>query len=113
MAVLTDLPNELLSSIIDDVTPLHIESFALSCKRIYHLCMHQIEGHDVVRSRLAGLREGELLSAVLSDPRIALYPKFLKFESARHWDTSLESVAEIERKPGRISYKMFLEPPVY
>ena len=37
MAILTDLPNELLLTVIADVSPLYIDSFVLTCKRIHSL----------------------------------------------------------------------------
>lgn len=74
MKILTDIPNELLLSIIANVSPLYIESFALCCKRIYYLCIDTIREHDTVRNRLATLNEKQLLGIVFSNPRMALYP---------------------------------------
>lgn len=81
MAILTDLPNELLLAIIVDVSPLYIESFALSCKRIYSCSIDTIKEHNLVRGRLTSLGGTELLRAVVPNPRMALYPTFLKLHA--------------------------------
>lgn len=79
MAILTDLPNELLLPITADVSPLYIETFALSCKRIYDLCTYTIREHNFVRSRLpmgrSGVQPTDLLRSLFRDPGLALYPK--------------------------------------
>lgn len=75
MAILSDLPNELLLSIIVDVSPLYIESLALSCKRIYNLCADILREHDLVRTRLLSLQKEDFLRTLLSNPSMALYPK--------------------------------------
>ena len=78
MAILTDLPNELLRIIIADVSPLYIERLALTCKRIYILCTDTIREHDNVRSKLPTewpmSRPIDLIRAVFQDPTLALYP---------------------------------------
>ncbi|CAF9915086.1 MAG: hypothetical protein ALECFALPRED_009974 [Alectoria fallacina] len=87
MAILTDLPNELLLFIIADVSPLYIDSFTLSCKRISCLCTDTIREHDTVRSRIPSLDQNELLRTVISNPHIALYPKFARLRAREDsWD---------------------------
>ncbi|KAF6220753.1 hypothetical protein HO133_003187 [Letharia lupina] len=81
MAILTSLPNELLLSIIADVSPLYIESFALSCKRIYYLCIDTIREHDIVRSRLAEMQPLGLLRTLSLHSELALYPISSKLTS--------------------------------
>lgn len=78
MAILTDLPNELLLSIIPAVSPVYIESFALSSKRIYDLCAGTIREYNLTRNELADLHENELLKAILLNPRLASYPSQVK-----------------------------------
>lgn len=92
MAILTDLPNELLLPVIADVSPLYMESFALSCKRIYCLCTDTLREHDLVRSRLANLQAMALLKTVASTPQMALYPKLVKLATPTpYWDGRLFS----------------------
>ena len=78
MAILTDLPNELLLSIIADMSPLYIDSFVLSCKRIYGLRKDTIRAQNLVRSTLPSqwsrLQPIALLRCILQDPDLALYP---------------------------------------
>ena len=85
MAILTDLPNELLLHIISDISPLDIESFALSCKWIYTLCGETISKHEIVRSRLAGMGPVKLLVTVMLEPELALYPTSLAVSG---WDVN-------------------------
>ena len=81
MAILTDLPNELLLPIIAEVSPLYIESLALSCKRIHCLCADTIREDRLTKSELASLKETELLRTVLQNPRLALYPTLVKLST--------------------------------
>ena len=87
MAILTDLPNELLLSIIPDVSPVYIETFALSCKRIHYLCVDTIREYRFAKSELASLKETGLLRIILRNPRLAFYPTLVKLDT-RHclWD---------------------------
>lgn len=77
MAILTDLPNELLLSIIPKVSPLYIEYFALTCKRIYYLCKNTIQDYDMVRTRLEGLGQTDQSRAVSSNHHLAMCLKSL------------------------------------
>ena len=109
MAILTDLPNELLLSIIADVSPLYIESFVLTCKRIYGLSADAITEHAIVRSRFPSgslpCHDVEFLQCVLQDPRLALYPVHWDIETyfsreddtLRYLDTAI--IIEIESNP--------------
>ena len=81
MAILTDLPNELLLSIIADVSPVYIEPFALSCKRVYYLCADPIREYNFTRRKLVNLSDDELLRAFLLNPRLPLYPTLVKLGS--------------------------------
>lgn len=78
MAVLMDLPNELLQAVAANLSPLYIESFALSCKRIYGLCIYTFREHKLVRGGLpmepASVQPVDLLRAFFRDPDLALYP---------------------------------------
>lgn len=78
MAILTDLPNELLLSIIADVSPLYIDYFLLTNKRMYGLRADVITAHNLVRTSILNkhpsLRPSDLLrSIVFEDPKLALY----------------------------------------
>lgn len=77
MAILTDLPNELLLSIIADVSPLYIESFLLTCKRIYRLRADVITAQKLARSSILSqnpdLRSDGFLRNIVEDPGLALY----------------------------------------
>ncbi len=48
---LTQLPNELLENIITHVLPEGFESAALTCRRIYAVCIPFIERHNTLRSQ--------------------------------------------------------------
>ena len=78
MVKLTDLPNELLLLIIDNVSPLYIDSFVLSCKRIYNLSTDTIRAQSLIRSRLPNdlstSQPPNLLRFVWQYPDLALYP---------------------------------------
>ncbi len=92
MAILTDLPNELLLSIIADVSPLYIESFIRTCKRIWGLRADAIAEHAAVRSRLPlpswGCTDINFLRCAFQDPRVALYPMVWNFSARDPWDDS-------------------------
>ncbi|CAF9939873.1 hypothetical protein IMSHALPRED_001668 [Imshaugia aleurites] len=106
MAILTDLPNELLLSIIADVSPIYIESFALSCKRIYELCEDTIIEYKQWSNRLARLQEIELLRSVLNEPHTALYPQFLKLLWTGSWGNRppADLLAQIDTLTGQSPY---------
>ena len=78
MAKLTDLPNELLLSIMAGLSPLYIDYFVLSCKRFYDLGIDTIRAQDLVRSRLPscllGSEPADLLQSILQDPDMAVCP---------------------------------------
>ena len=86
MVVLTDLPDELLLSIVAGVSPLYIESFALSCKRLHGLCAELIREHDRIRSEIPtntnnnirkvpfGAPTYKVLRCLLQNPSLAEYP---------------------------------------
>lgn len=83
MVVLTDLPDELLLPIVAGVSPLYIESLALSCKRLYGLCVDVIREHDRIRSKIPtnanskepfGTQPYKLLGCFFQDPSLAEYP---------------------------------------
>lgn len=81
MAILTDLPNELLLKIIASVSPLYLDLFLLSCKRIHLLGADATREHHLVRSSLIGLNTCGLLEKVFSDASTALYPESAEFQS--------------------------------
>ena len=78
MAKLTDLPNELLLSIMADLSPLYIDTFVLICKRLYYLAIDTIRAQNLVRSRLPSCPLGsvpaDLLRSILQDPDMSMYP---------------------------------------
>lgn len=81
MAILTDLSNELLLKIIADVSPLYLEFFLLSCKRIYRLGSKTIYEHQVIRNSLYELEPCNLLEEISSDAGKALYPTSARLSS--------------------------------
>ncbi len=93
MAILTDLPNELLLAIIADVSPLYIESFVLTCKRIYGLRSDTIAELVAVRSRYPSrsgtCQDVKFLRCAFQNPRVALYPMRWDFDTREHWDNSV------------------------
>ena len=92
MVVLTDLPDELLLPIVAGVSPLYIESLALSCKRLYRLCADVIREHDRIRSELPlanpflmyepETRAYDLLQRFFQSPSLAEYPTFWSFHDS-------------------------------
>ena len=92
MVVLTDLPDELLLPIVADVSPLYIESLALSCKRLYGLCAEVIHEHDRIRSELPTAnpfllyefetRAYDLLQRFFQNPSLAEYPTSWNFDNS-------------------------------
>ena len=78
MAKLIDLPNELLLSIMQGLSPLYIDSFVLSCKRIYELGLGTIRAHNLLRSKLPSYlfesEPAEFLQTILQNPDMAIYP---------------------------------------
>lgn len=108
MAILTDLPNELLLPVIADVSPLYIESFALTCKRIYHLCTDTLREHDLVRD---GLRRDytmasntRLLGRIFEDSGLAAYPKVCEFFAGHRNNCHKDLVPEINIQTVESSY---------
>ena len=81
MAILTDLPNELLLQIIADISPLDLEFFLLSCKRIHLLGSDAAREHHLVKQNLKDLTACQLLDKVISDASTALYPTSIDFWS--------------------------------
>ena len=78
MAKLTDLPYELLLCIMVYLSPLYIDSFVLSCKRIYYVGMDTLRAQNLIRSRLSSCLSGSepanLLRSILQVPEMAVYP---------------------------------------
>lgn len=74
MAILTDLPNELLLKIIADVSPLYLEFFLLSCKRIYLLREDVTREYHLVKKHLDRRSPSDRLVEIFLDPGTALYP---------------------------------------
>ena len=104
MVVLTDLPDELLLSIVADVSPLYIETLALSCKRLYGLCAEVIREHDRVRSDLPTAnpcllygpetRAYDLLRLFFQNPRVAEYPTSWNFNDSVQIDDAPEDLID-------------------
>lgn len=109
MAILTDLPNELLLSIIAGISPLHIDSFALSCKRISHLCTDTIQEHDIVRSRFWEMQPLVLLRTVFLHPELALYPTSLRIVNGDVEEESQNQAADISAWALQSPYTAFHE----
>ena len=82
MAILTDLPNELLLKIIADVSPSYLEFFLLSCKRIHILGEDVTREYHLVNKNLRRRSPSNLLVEIFSDPSIALYPTSLTCSSS-------------------------------
>ena len=81
MTILTDIPGELLLKIIENVSPLYLDHFLLSCKKMYSLRTNTVQEHQLIRSNLARMSSCDLLKLVLSNADAALYPKFIRLES--------------------------------
>ena len=104
MVVLTDLPDELLLPIVADVSPLYIESLALSCKRLYGLCADVIREHDRIRSEIPtneylffhAYETGayDLAQRFLQSPKLAEYPTFWRFKDIAPTDDVPESLID-------------------
>lgn len=115
MAILTDLPNELLLSIIADVSPLYIEYFLLTNKRIYGLRADAIRAHKLVRSSILsqnlGLRPEKLLRTIFKDPKLALYLVSWHIDPARlrNYGNIEDLVAEIDVQVSQNPYTALLE----
>ena len=75
MANITDLPNEVLLSIIAEISPLYLDPLMLSCKRLFNLCADVTKKYELVGSRLAKMQNHELMGTVCSKPSLALYPR--------------------------------------
>lgn len=80
MAILSDLPNELLIGIWGYVIePEDVESFALISKRVYGLAKPFVEEHTRLKQQYSKIRvqpghpAADLLNEILLNPRIALY----------------------------------------
>ena len=83
MAILTDLPNELLLSIIAKVSPLYIDFFVRTCKRLYNLRTDTIRAHNLFRKTLPNTlfrpQTTDFLRRIFRDPDIASYPLAMEF----------------------------------
>ncbi|MCJ1459161.1 hypothetical protein MMC28_009538 [Mycoblastus sanguinarius] len=88
MAVLLDLPNEILIQIIDDTIPDDIENFSQCCDRIANLAEETLEQHDDDKRNFDGPIISEhgnephyspldFLKTIIRNPQLALYPKRL------------------------------------
>ncbi len=115
MAILTDLPNELLLFVAAEVSPLDIDSFALSCKRTYGLCTDAIREHEVVRSSLPtghmSRNNIDLLRTIFEKPNLALYPTVWGFWTGDHgyYEAPYDLLAEINAQIQRGCYTATLE----
>lgn len=115
MAILTDLPNELLLSIIADVSPLYIESFLLTCKRIYRLRADVITAQKLARSSILSqnpdLRSDGFLRNIVEDPGLALYLVSWRIVTPYPWyDEGLQKLfAEINAQVSQNLYTAPLE----
>ena len=116
MAILTDLPNELLLSIIADVSPVYIDYFLLTCKRIYGLRADVIRAQDLVRSsflsQYSGSGPDHLLRIFFEDPKLALNLLSWKIGTKQpcHDRRNLENLdAEIEVQVSQNPYTAPLE----
>lgn len=69
---LTHLPNELLVSIISHVLPEGFESAALTCRRLYAICLPFIERHNRLRSQFHNFDYRE----IKSDPSFTIRTTF-------------------------------------
>ncbi len=92
---LTRLPTELLEIIITHVLPEGFESVAVSCRKIYALCIPFIQHHNALRSRFhhftyhkdqfdpspAIVTAGELLRRIAVEPVVARYIRYADFKS--------------------------------
>ena len=87
MAILTDLPNELLLKIIADVSPLYLDLFLLSCKRIQFLGADARREFHRAKNRFTGLGPCDLLEEVFSDASIALYQTWITLPSSCETDS--------------------------
>ena len=81
MAILIDIPDELLLKIIGNVSPLYLDHLLLSCKRMHSLGADTVHEHQVIRSNLAQMNSCDLLKLILEKPDAALYPKSIWLES--------------------------------
>ena len=115
MAILTDLPNELLLFVIAEVSPLDIDSFALSCKRIYGLRTDALREHEVVRSSLPTgpleIESIDLLRTIFQKPGLALYPTAWEFYTGDrgYYENPYDLLAEINTQIQRGCYTATLE----
>ena len=104
MVVLTDLPDELLLPIVADVSPLYIDSLALTCNRFHRLCADVIRGHDRIRREiptnnpfnLHGFEKGayDLLRRFLQSPSLAEYPSSWNFKDTALMDDVPEDLID-------------------
>lgn len=99
MAVITDLPNELLELIIDATWPADLEAFALSNKSLYAVARRALALHAKRKKHYSHLELGDFgmstvlddrvrpedcnvaisfLGSLLEDPRLAYYPKSME-----------------------------------
>ena len=81
MTILTDIPDELLLKIIENVSPLYLDHLLLSCKLMYSLRADTVHEHQVIRTNLARMNSCDLLKLILSNPDAALYSKSIWLES--------------------------------
>ena len=119
MPVLTDLPTELLLSIIAEVSPLDLDSFVLSCKRLYDLRLDTVRAHNLIRTSILNeCPSPEFLCRVFEDPKLALYPLIGEFFAFRRRGSvsqpdgapiSDDLLAEINMQIPRIPYTASLE----
>lgn len=91
---LTRLPNELIESIITHVLPKGFESLAVTCRRIYALCVPSIKRHDALRSRFHHFTyhenprdpsptiatAGDLIKRIAIEPVVARYVRYADFK---------------------------------
>lgn len=91
---LTRLPNELIESIITHVLPEGFESLAVTCRRIYALCVPFIKRHDAPRSRFHHFTyhenprdpsptiatAGDLIKRIAIEPVVARYVRYADFK---------------------------------
>ena len=82
--LLIALPNEILASIILETRPMGFESFALSCRHLYHLAESQISDHNWMKSRYSSYDAHgknhpiDLLNDVWRIPIVARYVKSVR-----------------------------------
>ncbi len=115
MVILTDLPNELLLFVAAEVSLLDIDSFALSCKRIYGLCTDALREHEVVRSSLPtgpkSLDNIDLIRTIFQKPDLALCPTVWDIYARLdlYYDGPDDLIAEINTQIQRSCHTATLE----